>query len=126
MNPRRNILLGLDAIIETLAMRYEYDQAGRIIRVLGEGILPRFVLGRSREGCLWRFASHLESDRIKAVAKLAGREPGVPVSGQVVPTPPERLVMIERLLWPEVTSYTTKHERLARDGVAIAELWTMG
>jgi len=118
--------IGLDVIIETLAMRYEYDRVGRIVRVLSDGILPRFVLGRAHEGCIWRFSADLEPDRIKAVAKLAGRESGSAIIDQVLPTPPERLVMIERLLWPEEASHHTKHERLARDGVAIAELWTMG
>ena len=117
---------GLELIIESLAMRYEYDEVGRIVRVLGDGILPRFVLGRSLEGCVWRFAADLESDRVKAVARLAGREPGSPITGGGLPPPPERLVMIERLLSPEEAEICTEHEVVEGNGLAIAELWTIG
>ena len=51
---------GLDAIIEILEMRYAYDANGRLADVQGDGILPRFVLGRAPEGCLWRFRADLE------------------------------------------------------------------
>ncbi len=116
---------GLELIIESLGMRYEYDAVGRILHVLGEGVLPRFVLGRSVEGCVWRFAANLEADRMKAVARLAGREPGVPVVGEVLPAPPERLVMIERLLKSGDAELVTEHDVLTQHGVAIAELWTI-
>jgi hypothetical protein len=125
MNQRPKTPLGLDVILETLAMRYEYDRAGRIIRVLSDGILPRFVLGRSQEGCVWRFGVGLEADRVKAIAKLAGREPGFTMTAEVLPTPPERLVMIERLVGPGGASCHTKHEVLEHDGNAIGELWTL-
>ena len=132
MNQRPGTQSGLDLILESLERRYEYDEVGRIIRVLGDGILPRFVLGRSVEGCVWRFSADLEPDRVKAVAKLAGREPGFPITTMtaiktgVLPPPPERLVMIERLLSSEEAESSAEHELLARDGVVIAELWRIG
>jgi hypothetical protein len=128
VNHRPGTQSGLDLIIEALGRRYAYDGVGRIVRVLGDGILPRFVLGRSVEGCVWRFAADLEPDRVKAVARLAGREPGFPITTTttgVLPRPPERLVMIERLLSPEAAESGAEHEALARDGVVIAELWTI-
>jgi len=132
MNRQPEAESGLEVIIESLAIRYEYDEVGRIVGVLGDGILPRFVLGRSSEGCVWRFAADLEPDRLKAIARLAGRESGFPITSGtmhttgVLPPPPERLIVIERLLSSEEAGFCTEHEVLTRDGVAIAELWTMG
>lgn len=106
-------------------MRYEYDLNGRIAGVRGEGILPRFVLGRAAEGCIWRFSANLESQRVTAIARLAGKEPGFPIAGEKPVLPPERLVMIERLLANEGVEVETRREILTRDGVEIAELWTI-
>lgn len=126
MNQRSGMKSGLDVIIESLEIRYEYDELGRIVRVLGDGILPRFVLGRSAEGCVWRFDAGLEADRVKAIARLAGREPGFSIATGSLPPHPERLVMIERLLSPEEANISTVHEVLTRDAKEVAELWTMG
>lgn len=117
---------GLEKILEVLGARYEYDSNGRITGVQGEGILPRFVLGRAVEGCVWRFGADLEETRVKAVARLAGRELGFPIAGEKPVLPPERLVMIERLLAVENFEYETCREILTRKGVGIAELWTIG
>ena len=117
---------GLDVVIESLDMRYEYDDVGRIVRVLGDGIFPRFVLGRSREGCVWRFSATLSPDLVRSVSRLAGREPGLAAAPGA--SPPERLVMIERLLSPEEAKADSVLTILAADGtggVAVAELWTM-
>ena len=140
---------GLEFIIETLGMRYEYDEKGRIIRTRAGGCVagfppglsrdlspdwpsesladfqPLFVLGRSAEGCVWRFSANLANDRVIAVARLAARELGFPVRTGTASPPPERLVMIERLLVPDVAELGTRHEILTRDGDAMAELWTM-
>ena len=116
---------GLEAIIAALEIRYEYDVNERLVDVRGDGILPRFVLGRAPEGCLWRFAAGLEKDRMIAVARLASREPGFPIAGKKPAVPPERLVMIERLLSEEGVECVTRHEVLTREGVEIAELWTI-
>jgi len=117
---------GLETILGVLDARYEYDANGRITRVQGEGILPRFVLGRAAEGCVWRFGAALELARVVAVARLAGRELGFPIAGEMPVLPPDRLVMIERLLAVESFEYETCREVLTRKGVEIAELWTIG
>ena len=117
---------GLDAIIEILEMRYAYDANGRLADVQGDGILPRFVLGRAPEGCLWRFRADLEKERVNSIARLAGREPGFPIAGKKPVPPPERLVMIERLLAEDGVDVDTRHEVMTRDGVDIAEIWTIG
>lgn len=117
---------GLETIIEVLDTRYEYDLNGRITTTIGEGISPRFVLGRAAEGCVWRFAADLEPERVTAVARLAGREPGFPIAGEKPAPPPERLVVIERLLADEDSNYETRREILTRNGIEIAELWTIG
>ena len=125
MNGHENSVGGLETIIEVLRRRYEYDMDGRIAGVQGEGILPRFVLGRSAEGCIWRFSANLESERVAAVARLAGREPGFPIAGKKPVPPPERIVVIERLLAVEGIEVETHHEILTRDGIEVAELWTI-
>jgi len=117
---------GLETIIEVLETRYEYDLNGRITTTTGEGISPRFVLGRAAEGCVWRFAADLGPERVRAVARLAGRELGFPIAGEKPAPPPERLVVIERLLADEDSTYETRREILTRNGIEIAELWTIG
>lgn len=117
---------GLETIIEVLETRYEYDLNGRITTTTGEGISPRFVLGRAAEGCVWRFAADLGPERVTAVARLAGRELGFPIAGEKPAPPPERLVVIERLLADEDSNYETRREILTRNGIEIAELWTIG
>jgi hypothetical protein len=125
MSGHQKAVSGLETIIEVLGIRYEYDANGRIAGVQGEGILPQFVLGRAAEGCIWRFGANLGSDRVTAVARLAGREPGFPIAGEKPVLPPERLVMIERLLAAEGDEIETRREILTREGVEIAELWTI-
>ena len=116
---------GLDLILEELGMRYEYDSKGRLLTARGDGILPRFVLGRSIEGCLWRFHAALEPDLAKAVARLAGREKGFPSAGKRPIPPPERLVMIERLFAQFGVEAASRREVLTRNGVEMAELWIL-
>jgi hypothetical protein len=132
---------GLDLIIETLEMRYEYDERGRILRLQPGSCLPGFppgslfdsesdslplfVLGRAAEGCVWRFSARLSNDRVVAVARLAAREPGLLIQAGTTPPQPERLVMIERLLAPDVADAGTDHEVLTKEGSSLAELWTI-
>ncbi len=114
---------GFDVLLEELEMRYEYDSAGRIIGARNDGIPPRFVLGRSSEGCLWRFRVDLPSESLIAIARLAAREKGFPfVTNQSVRRP-ERLVMIERSLSQNGVCPDSRREGLTRDGVEVAELW---
>jgi hypothetical protein len=126
MSGHQNTVGGLETITRVLEERYEYDLNGRITTNMGEGILPRFVLGRAAEGCLWRFAADLEPECVTAVARLAGRELGFPIAGKKPVPPPERLVMIERLIAVEDFECETRREVLIRNGVEIAELWTIG
>jgi hypothetical protein len=132
---------GVDFIIETLGMRYEYDEQGRILRTrIGvylsgfppdlqseslAGSQPLFVLGRAEEGCVWRFSASLANDRVIVVARLAAREPGFLIQTGTASPQPERLVMIERLLVPDLAGSGTRHEILMRDGSPVAELWTI-
>lgn len=128
---------GLDFIIETLGMRYEYDENGRIVRARdrealsgfpphpGTDSLPLFVLGRAVEGCVWRFSANLSSDRVIDVARLAARELGFRVRAGTVSPQPDRLVMIEGMLVPDASEPDTSHEILTRGGMPLAELWTI-
>ncbi len=117
---------GLESIIQTLEMRYEIDANGRLAGVIGGGsLLPRFVLGRAREGCVWRLGAHLEARSVVEVARLAGREPGFPIAGKSPMPPPERLVMIERLLAPDAKEIETKYEMFREGGDVIAEIWSI-
>jgi hypothetical protein len=125
MGERHGAASGLETILAVLGDRYEFDANGRLAGVHGEGILPRFVLGRASEGCVWRFSANLEPESVRAVARLAGREPGFPIAGEKPAPPPERLVMIERLLADGGVETEPRHEVLTRGGVEIAELWTI-
>ena len=69
-----NSELGLEYVLEELARRYVFDQAERMVKPAAEGVLPRFVLGRAAEGCIWRFSAELSPSLVRSVAKLAGRE----------------------------------------------------
>jgi len=112
-------------------MRYEYDTRGRIVGTKPDGVTPRFVLGRSAEGCVWRFAACVETQTVRQVAKLAGREPGFPIDQESSYLPPERLVMIERIL-----NSTGSHslacagvgavrELVTRNSVTLGEIWIL-
>lgn len=125
MSEHRSGENGLESIIRILEMRYEMDDDGRMASVLGDGALPRFVLGRAREGCVWRFGCQLETESVIEVARLAGREPGFPIAGETPTPPPERLVMIERLLAVDPAERVTRHEALRIEGDIVAELWTI-
>ena len=116
---------GLESLIEILKERYQHDAKGRIVATCTDGLLPRFVLVRAAEGCTWRLWGGLPEDLVAAVAKLAGREPGL---GHDLPgsaAPPERLVMIERMLASSGEGIATHLEVVERDGAPLAEIWTL-
>lgn len=123
--------IGLEVILETLEMRFEYDAIGRIVGFKHEGVMPRFVLGRSAEGCVWRFCSRVEPNVVRRIAKLAGREPGFPSDHEFPYPPPERLVMIERILASAAghgsggAQTGTFHDLVTRDGVTLGEIWSI-
>lgn len=131
MSRLTQVQIGLEAILETFEMRFEYDALERIVGCKHAGVTPRFVLGRSAEGCVWRFAADIDVELIQRVAKLAGREPGFPSDPRSHYPPPERLVMIERILDAAANrdencpKKDTLHELVTRDGVTIAEIWTV-
>jgi hypothetical protein len=132
----------LELCLEQLTMRYEYDAAGRIVGSGSDGICPRFVLVRAAEGCSWRLANGLPESLVIAVARLAGREPGLGgvgggaggprrPRGQGSPAaaapggapPPERLVMIERLFERAGLGVRSRRELVRHEDRLIGELW---
>ncbi len=118
---------GLDRVLETLIAHYIFDARGGIVRSTDGGVLPRFVLGRAAEGCVWRFRSDLERQLVVGLARLAGREPGVRFDGEL-PAPPERLVALERLLRPTESPDGQARAGVSRipvtrEGVTVAEIW---
>lgn len=132
----------LELCLEQLTMRYEYDARGRIVGSGSDGVWPRFVLVRAAEGCSWRLAGGLAESLVIAVARLAGREPGLAGlrglgggpggprgQGSSVPaepgvaSPPERLVMIERLFERAGLEVRGRREIVRHGGRAIGELW---
>ena len=118
---------GLDAILETLNAHYMFDARGRISEARAEGVLPRFVLGRAAEGCIWRFRFDLVEGVVASLSRIAGREPGARFDGEL-PAPPERLVALERLLLPPESLRgdargSVSRSPVTRDGVAVGEIW---
>lgn len=114
---------GLDAVLDALDAHYTFDANGRIVGPRDGGVLPRFVLGRAAEGCVWRFRSDLEDRVVVSLARLAGREPGARFDGEL-PAPPERLVALERLLDGALPGRgEVLRERVTRAGVTCGDLW---
>ena len=76
---------------------FSHDDRGRLSKAGDPSDLPapRFYLGRSRHGNLWRFRSDLPRELVRDLARLAAREaPLQPGS----PAPPERLQAFRNLL----------------------------
>ncbi len=110
-------------ILETLSDRYTFDPRGRIDGPDVVGILPRFVLGRAAGGCVWRFRADLAEERVRALARLAGRESGARFDGEL-PAPPERLEALARALGEGGGSGARpRREPITRAGVVCGELW---
>jgi hypothetical protein len=123
--PEMTKSMGLGAVLETLKAHYTFDAIGRIVSQRHGGVLPRFVLGRASEGCIWRFRSDLDERIVVSLARLAGREPGARFDGEL-PAPPERLAALARLL--DVDGAPTgfgeaRRELVTRSGVTCGELW---
>lgn len=108
----------LDAVLATLNALYTFDARGRLLAAVHGGVLPRFVLGRAEEGCVWRFRSDLEPDVVVALARLAGRESGARFEGNW-PAPPERLEALRRVLDADAAVRSA----VTRAGVTVGELW---
>jgi len=88
------------SVYATLAnRRFECDEAGRLSQYPGGDAqaVPRFYLGRTVQGNVWRFSADVPRDVLIDLARWAGLErplgPGG-ASGLVPPPPPER--------WPHI------------------------
>ena len=120
-------MTGFDGVLETLNQHYIFDTRGRISGATTEGVLPRFLLGRAAEGCVWRFRADLEEETVVSLARLAGRESGARFDGEL-PAPPERLAALERLLPPRESGpgdFRGPPSRIlvTRAGVVVGEIW---
>ena len=120
-------MTGLAVVLETLSAHYMFDARGRISQGVDGGVLPRFVLGRAAEGCVWRFRSDLTEGIVASLARIAGREPGAFFDGEL-PAPPERLVVLGRLLAPPESLHGDIRTSLSRisvtqSGVVVGEIW---
>ena len=78
---------------------YRVDERGRLLAVRespgADRPAPRFLLGRTRHGNVWRFRSDLDRDTVRELARLAGREPPLAAAAS---GPPERLEPMRRVL----------------------------
>lgn len=117
--------LGLETVVHSLTIAFEYDENGRIVGNDSLGRSPRFVLGRAREGVVWRLRRGLSASLVVQIARLAGREKGIPIESDAPLRPPERLAAIARLIGesPGETEPSVTHEWVTHDGVAVGELW---
>ena len=116
-------MTGIGTILETLSARYTFDPSGRLSGPEVAGVLPRLVLGRAAEGCIWRLRADLDEEIVRALARLAGREAGARFDGEL-PAPPERLFALARILAPEGgDGVPPRREMVTRDGVVWGELW---
>jgi len=80
-----------DWLLHYVEVRFGRDAEGRLNPQLGlDEIAPSFVLARSSQGNIWRFAADLPAQQIGDLARLAGREPAIPPATSDLP-PPERL-----------------------------------
>ncbi|MCG8590078.1 MAG: GNAT family N-acetyltransferase [Proteobacteria bacterium] len=82
--------------VETL---FAADDAGRLVSCSPphHGPPPRFFLGRTRHGVLWRFRGDVEGATVRTLSRLAAQERPLP-PGHTRPAPPERLAAIAQAL----------------------------
>ncbi len=75
------------------------DARGRLLvrREPGRAPAPRFYLGRTVHGNLWRIRADEPTEAVRRLSRLAGREPALPRTSSR-PPPPERSESIRRLL----------------------------
>jgi hypothetical protein len=117
------VTTGIDVILEVLNAHYTFEPRGRIAGARHDGVLPRFVLGRAAEGCIWRIRSDLPEEAVRDLARLAGREPGARFDGEL-PAPPERLMALCRVLaGGSAVEKAPDRELATRAGVVVGELW---
>jgi len=115
--------LGLESILDQVKEQYRSDDSGRLVVDRSGGLPPRFLFARSAEGCLWRFRSDLSDELISALAKLAARERGWPGSWEGTPPPPDRLIMMARILGGSAGPAESVREPIVRSGELHGEIW---
>lgn len=95
--PPRSDLDWLQAHFEAL---YRFDDQGRMTMrsAPGQGAPPRFHFARTKLGAIWRFAETLPASAIRELARYAALEPGIDLDAAHVPTPPDRLEPMRRVL----------------------------
>ena len=93
----------LDWLLGHLDAMYAHDARGRLCarRAPAEGPPPRFVFARTRLGCVWRFSAAMRPETVRALARLAGQEPGAALVPGERPAPPDRLEPMRRALEAE-------------------------
>lgn len=131
----------LAVLLETLNADYTFDARGRLWTRRDGGVPPRFMLGRAREGCVWRIRHDVSDSIVARVARLAGREPGAAFDGEL-PAPPDRLRPIETLFsepasgpdperepaaggMPSAHGPTARRVFVTRDGVTLGDCWVI-
>lgn len=69
------------------------DSAGRLLTTAEPSSrpAPRFFLGRTRHGNLWRFRADLSDAAVRHLSRLASREPALLEVPQDEPPPPDRM-----------------------------------
>lgn len=105
------------------------------------------MLGRAREGVVWRFRADLHPALVVEIGRLAAREKGFPIDG-TAPHEPERLSAIGKLFGNEARKPRTegrdphagrdqdqadpgfakpviRHEWVSHEGVLVGELWSI-
>ena len=111
----------LDGHFEALCLSNR--QARWVVRrAAGEGPPPRFVFGRTRLGCLWRFGASESDEVVRTLARYAALEAPRAVSTTARPVQPERLEPMRRALEAEApitrswSGLAFRFERNAEDG----------
>lgn len=126
----------LERVVQRLEDDLEFDERGRIVGFESHGSSPRFVLGRAREGIVWRFRADVPDDLVRDVARLAGREKGIPIATTGVPRPPERWLSIERHFSvsapffsqgadSQAASVASRHTWITYGDHVVGELWSI-
>lgn len=96
----------LDAWVRRIELLFTHDADGRLLRVreTDGAVAPRFYLGRSALGNVWRFRAELPPDVVVKLARLAGKERPLQSAsdgaqgGLSDPPPPERAEAFRQVL----------------------------
>ncbi len=89
-----------DWLVLHMAALFEEDAMGRLRsrREPGAPLPPRFFLGRTRHGNAWRFRFDEETECVRRLSRLAGRERALAAEERPPPAPPERIEPLRRCL----------------------------